>query len=172
MEFSFIFCEPSLYLFLENLYLTVLRINSSLLISHGIRRNRKAYIIIKDLGKALIIDGKYVRNYRPDFQSASGLLLKVLLKGDERRGLRTIPLKALENSILRNTTIYHVVEGENLTMPKILNDKVVIIFPSVKKFKCLRNIGHNEIVIPYASTLLEHQMATIVNTLLDEASVG
>ena len=165
---TFVFCEPTLHSFLERIYDIILKINATLLLSHGIRRNREAIIVIKDLSKALVLRGRYIRNYRPDFQSASGLILKVLLRGDEGRGLKTIPLQTLLTNVSKKQQ-YIVKEGRHVEIPsKIASANAVVLFPSTLKFKCL-NLTNNYfyITIPGIEKLREHQIATILNIELD-----
>ena len=167
---AFVFCEPTLHSFLERTYDVILKINATLLLSYGIRRNREAIIVIKDLSKALILKGRYIRNYRPDFQSASGLILKALLRGGEGRGLRIVPLQTFLTSISKKQQ-YVVREGARIEVPsKITSADAVVLFPSTLKFKCL-NLSNNYfyITIPEVERLREHQAAIILNIELDRA---
>ncbi len=165
---AFIFCEPTFHSFLERIYDVILKINATLLLSHGIRKNREAIIIIKDLNRALILSGKYIRNYRPDFQSASGLILKAILKNAVGKGLRIIPKQTLITNLSKKQ-LFIVKEGLYVNIPsEIVNFNVAILFPSTLKFKCL-NLTNNYsyITIPEAEKLREHQVATILNIELD-----
>ena len=165
---TFVFCEPTLHSFLERIYDTVLKVNATLLLSHGIRRNRIAAIIVKDLNVALVFKGKHIRNYRPDFQSASGLILKTLLRNGGGKGLMVTPLKTLFK-IISETQQYVVMNGKYVEVPsEIANAGATVFFPSTLKFKCL-NLASNYfyITIPEIEKLREHQIATILNIELD-----
>jgi len=165
---AFIFCEPTFHSFLERIYDVILKINATLLLSHEIRRNRKAVIIIKDLNRALILNGKYIRNYRPDFQSASGLLLKAILKNAVGKGLRILPNQALITDLSKEQ-LFIIKEGLYVKIPsEIVVSNATILFPSTLKFKCL-NLANNYpyITIPEVEKLREHQVATILNIELD-----
>lgn len=59
-------------------------ISSSLLISHGIRRNVKLYVLFNE--GYLYIDGRNVRNLRPDYESMCGLV-RAALDGRTRYGI-------------------------------------------------------------------------------------
>ncbi|HDJ84129.1 MAG TPA: hypothetical protein ENG44_03915, partial [Desulfurococcaceae archaeon] len=59
-------------------------ISSSLLISHGIRRNVKLYVLFNK--GYLYIDGRSVKNLRPDYESMCGLV-RAALSGKTRYGI-------------------------------------------------------------------------------------
>ena len=59
-------------------------ISSSLLISHGIRRNAKLYVLFNK--GYLYIDGRNVRNLRPDYESMCGLV-RAALSGKTKYGI-------------------------------------------------------------------------------------
>lgn len=59
-------------------------ISSSLLVSHGIRRNVKLYVLFSK--GYLYIDGRSVRNLRPDYESMCGLV-RAALSGKTRYGI-------------------------------------------------------------------------------------
>ncbi len=165
---TFIFCEPTIHSFLENLYNIILKINATILLSHGVRKNRESIVVIKDLNRALIIKGKYIRNYRPDFQSASGLILKTILRGDEGKGLKTAPLQTLTEYFAKKKQ-YIVKEGKHIEIPfQLAIENAAIFFPSTIKFKCLNpTSNYSYIAIPEIERLREHQIAAILNIELD-----
>lgn len=59
-------------------------VNSALVISHNIRRDTILHLILRD--GILTVDGRNLRNYRPDYLSARGLLVKGLKK-EVKRGI-------------------------------------------------------------------------------------
>lgn len=59
-------------------------ISSALLLSHGIRRNVKLYVLFSK--GYLYIDGRSVRNLRPDYESMCGLI-HAALRGKTRYGV-------------------------------------------------------------------------------------
>jgi len=140
-------------------------INASLLLSHSLR-NDTLLIIKFDDEVALKVDGRFLKGYRPDLQSAKGLILKAIVKG-RVKGLWLVKerdIKPLEY----NEEYYHIIvdkTGKPLKNEKPPGKTIVHLNYNVEVKKSIKvSLTPNIYTIP--------QKIIIINNWLDGGVVS
>ena len=112
----------------EKLLSTIIStINSALLLSHGIRKDTTLYIVVGNHG-TLKVEGSTLRNYRPDYYSARGLIVKAL-KGFIRKGITfrsEVSLKDIINRYSRYNKLELSKRGIDIEGLKFKGDILII----------------------------------------------
>ena len=159
-----------MYWVFENIQLLVFQINSALLISHGIRRDTVLAVVLKSEEKTILFNGKYLRNYRPDLQSASGLILKIILSRNEKgAGIKIISLRNLKRKLNEISKIFILEPRAKPLSEHFKNLPAVFIMPSNIKYGCLEKMGirGNKVSIPNIECFEDHHIITIIHNIAD-----
>ncbi|MEB3780904.1 MAG: hypothetical protein GSR85_11870 [Desulfurococcales archaeon] len=133
---------------------------SSLLISHGVRRNAEAWIQVKD--KLLVVEGGRVRHLRPDLVSAESWVKAVLYKGKADRLGATI--STLDQADMIDNK--HCVDTSNRLQVNIAHNKVAaFIYGNYKDEQCTGYIG-------LGADLFIGFRPALINIILDRLQEG
>jgi len=160
-----------MYWLLENIQSLIFQINAALLISHSMRRDSVLAVVLNSEEEAILFSGRYLRNYRPDLQSASGLILKTILSRNLRReGIRILSLGNLRKKIGKILEIF-ILKPDCKPLEECLkNLPAVFIMPSNIKYGCLEKmkIHGNEASIPNIEYFEDHHIITVVHNIVDK----
>jgi len=161
-----------MYWLLENIQSLIFQINAALLISHGIRRDSVLAVVLKSEEEAILFSGRYLRNYRPDLQSASGLILKTILSRNPRRaGIRILSLENLRKKTVKIPEIFILKPNcKPLEECCLKSLPAVFVMPSNIKYGCLEKmrIHGNEVSIPSIEYFEDHHIIAIVHNIVDK----
>ena len=172
MRRHFILAYNSIEDTLSKLSEVVSTINAALLLSHGIRRNVELSIILVREQAELRISGQYLRNYRPDYESASGLLKKALIKG-EVKGINLRRLRHNRIHITPDRTVLVInYRGIELisNLSKLYEERckgIVIILPGADQYTSISDKCKVYHVSIGKNAYYENQIIAILNILLD-----
>ena len=160
-----------MYWLLENIQSLIFQINAALLISHGIRGDSVLAVMLNSEDEAILFSGRYLRNYRPDLQSASGLILKTILSRNLRReGIGILSLENLRKKIVKIPEIFILKPNCKPLEECLKNLPAVFIMPSNIKYGCLEKmkIHGNEASISNIEYFEDHHIITIVHNIVDK----
>lgn len=171
MKRHFIIAYNSLNDMLLRIDDVVSQINAALLLSHGIRRNVEITIILVKEWAEVRIVGRYIRNYRPDFESASGLLRRTLIRGR----CKGISLRKIHyNKVNVVSDIVIVVNRKGVKVNYISNiikykvkDQITILLPETIKFISTSKRSEIYYVNVGENLYTNDQIITVLNILLD-----
>ena len=171
MKRHFIIAYSSLNDMLFKIGDVISQINAALLLSHGIRRNVEITIILVKEWAEIRIVGRYIKNYRPDFESASGLLRRTLVKGE----CKGISFRRIHyNKVNVGSDIVIVINRRGLKVNYILNtikhkvkDKITILLPEAIKFISTSKRSEVYYVNIDENLYTNDQIITVLNILLD-----
>lgn len=147
-------------------------INSSLLISHSLRRDTTLHLALDD--GVLTVEGRYLKNYRPDYLSARGLIVKCL-EGKLKRGMIYRENLDLEKVLSQYKPQIKLVVGEggegidmeSYAIPSNIN-LVLVLFPQAEVVMK----GFSKIRILPPRTYSVDQKIVIVQNWLDRVVGG
>jgi len=171
MRRKFITAYNSLEELLTRLNELISLINGALLLSHGIRKNSEVNIILVKEWSELRIIGRFLRNYRPDFESASGLIKRALARGESKG----IIFKRIQHKKVHVThDIVFVIDPKGVKVNYLFNilkerksKGIAIVLPSAKEY-----VSFSEKCRVYHINMSENlyttdQVVTILNIVLD-----
>jgi len=150
----------------EEVVLIVEYINSSLLLSHGIRRDTALIIIFINKNLFLKVSGGTLRQYRPDYNSARGVVLKALRRG-RAPGIVVKPLNELRRVLWGEAWLISYARGMMLgdEIVSCLEKKTIVMPSAIQLVKnLLKEVKYIRIEPPIYT---EPQAIVIINNILD-----